>query len=139
MRIYEEPARRADINIIPLIDIIFCILVFFILASLVLTRAEGLDVNRPSASEAEIKTQPAVTVSVTEDNQIAVNSEIVALDGLKSAVEAVLNEQTEEDENRLVLLNADLALTHGNVVAVMNELSKVSDVRLAIAAKTSED
>ena len=139
MRIYEEPARRAEINIIPLIDIIFCILVFFILASLVLTRAEGLDVNRPSASEAEIKNQPAVTVSVTEDNEIAVNSEVVSIDGLRDAVEAILAEEDEEDSSRLVLLNADLALTHGNVVAVMNELSKVPDVRLAIAAKSAEE
>ena len=142
MRIPEEPARQAEINIIPLIDIIFCILVFFIIASLVLTRAEGLDVNRPSASEARPKVQPAVTVSVTEENEIAVNSEIVTLEGLLEAVQAELEDQVDDEEeepNRLVLLNADLALTHGNVVAVMNELSKVPDVRLAIAAQSSEE
>ena len=150
MQIPQEPAPRADINIVPLIDIIFCILVFFIVASLVLTRAEGLDVNRPSASEAVPRTQPAVTVSITEDNEIAVNQDIVQLEELVAAIEAVLEEQAGEDgedsegedgevSNRLVLLNADLALTHGNVVAVMNELSKIQDVRLAIAAKSTEE
>ena len=152
MRIPQEPAQRADINIVPLIDIIFCILVFFILASLVLTRAEGLDVNRPSASEAAPRNQPAVTVSVTEENEIAVNQEIVALEELVAAIEAVLEEQAGEDgegeegegadvdvSSRLVLLNADLALTHGDVVAVMNELSKLQDVTLAIAAKSTEE
>ena len=152
MRIPQEPAQRADINIVPLIDIIFCILVFFILASLVLTRAEGLDVNRPSASEAVPRNQPAVTVSVTEENEIAVNQEIVTLEELVTAIEAVLAEQAGEDNegedgegadvdasSRLVLLNADLALTHGDVVAVMNELSKLQDVTLAIAAKSSEE
>ena len=152
MRIPQEPAQRADINIVPLIDIIFCILVFFILASLVLTRAEGLDVNRPSASEAVPRNQPAVTVSVTEENEIAVNQEIVTLEELVAAIETVLAEQAGEDNegedgegadvdasSRLVLLNADLALTHGDVVAVMNELSKLQDVTLAIAAKSSEE
>ncbi|MEL7083439.1 MAG: biopolymer transporter ExbD [Cyanobacteria bacterium P01_A01_bin.3] len=151
MRIPQEPAQRADINIVPLIDIIFCILVFFIVASLVLTRAEGLDVNRPSASEAVPRTQPAVTVSITEANEIAVNQDIVALEELVAAIEAVLAENAGEEgedgedgenadvSNRLVLLNADLALTHGDVVAVMNELSKLQDVTLAIAAKSTEE
>lgn len=149
MRIPQEPAPRADINIVPLIDIIFCILVFFIVASLVLTRAEGLDVNRPSASEAVPRNQPSVTVSVTSDNEIAVNKDIVELEELVAAIEAALAEEAGEGEdgeetegdasNRLVLLNADLALTHGNVVAVMNELSKVDNVRLAIAARTTEE
>ena len=144
MRIPQEPAQRADINIVPLIDIIFCILVFFIVASLVLTRSEGLDVNRPSASEAVPRTQPAVTVSVTEANEIAVNQEIVTLEELVTEIEAVLADSEGEGDgedvsNRLVLLNADLALTHGDVVAVMNELSKLQDVTLAIAAKRTED
>ncbi|MGK7911038.1 MAG: ExbD/TolR family protein [Synechococcus sp.] len=145
MRIPQEPAQRADINIVPLIDIIFCILVFFIVASLVLTRAEGLDVNRPSASEAVPRNQPAVTVSVTEDNEIAVNQDIVTLEELVDSVEAVLAEKADEEgeeadvSSRLVLLNADLALTHGDVVAVMNELSKLQDVTLAIAAKSAEE
>ncbi|WP_017326928.1 biopolymer transporter ExbD [Synechococcus sp. PCC 7336] len=139
MQIPQEPRRPAEINIVPLIDIIFCILVFFVVASLVLTRSEGLDVTLPKASTAQPKIQPAVNVSVTDDNEIAVNREVVSLEALVPTIEGILEAQPEEDANRLIVLNADLALTHGNVVQVMNELRKVEDVRLAIAARRDSE
>ena len=138
MQIPEEPRRSGEINIVPLIDIIFCILVFFVVASLVLTRSEGLDVNLPGASTAEPKIQPAVTVSVTAENEIAVNQETVTIEELVPAIEAALGE-ADEDADRLIVLNADLDLTHGNVVQVMTELRMVEDVRLAIAARRESD
>jgi biopolymer transport protein ExbD len=141
MRIPDEPASQPiGINIVPLIDIIFCILVFFVLASLVLTRSEALDVNLPGASTAETKITPAVTVSITSDGKIAVNRETVELDGVVPAIEKILAEKPEaERDSGLVVLNADLGITHGKVVDVMNELRQLPDVKLAIAAQRNSE
>ncbi len=139
MRIPEDPTfRPAEINIVPLIDVIFSILVFFIVASLVLTRSEALDVELPEASTAQTKLQPDVTISITADGQIAVNREPVQLADLIPRVEGILSEtEAEGEQKRLVVINADLAINHGNVVEVMDSLQRISghNVSLAIAAQ----
>ncbi|MFS8868115.1 ExbD/TolR family protein [Synechococcus sp. H65.1] len=135
MRIPEENFRPAEINIVPLIDVIFSILVFFVIASLVLTRSEALEVNLPEASTAEARRQPDVTVSITAEGQIAVNRKKIAnLDALIPAVERILAEKPAEGR-RLVVINADLALSHGKVVEVMDALQRLPNVSLAIAAR----
>lgn len=55
MRLPEEPDLPPQINIVPMIDVIFAILTFFILSSLFLTRLEGIPVNLPKAGTAENK------------------------------------------------------------------------------------
>ncbi|MDX2270569.1 MAG: biopolymer transporter ExbD [Cyanobacteriota bacterium] len=140
MRIPEENSRPAEINIVPLIDVIFSILVFFIIASLVLTRSEALDVNLPDASTAQSKLQPDATISVTKDGVIAVNRQEVSIDGLKAAVEKVLAETKPENpakKSRLVVINADSEKLYGDVVRVMDTLQQIPDVELAIAAQRS--
>ncbi|ABD00918.1 biopolymer transport protein ExbD [Thermostichus sp. MS-CIW-21] len=135
MRIPEENFRSGEINIVPLIDVIFSILVFFVIASLVLTRSEALDVNLPEASTAEARRQPDVTVSITAEGQIAVNRKAIAnLAALIPEVERVLAEKPAEGR-RLVVINADLALSHGKVVEVMDTLQRLPNVSLAIAAR----
>jgi len=135
MRIPEENFRSGEINIVPLIDVIFSILVFFVIASLVLTRSEALDVNLPDATTAEVRLQPDVTVSITAEGQIAVNQEKIAdISALLPAVERVLAEKPAEGR-RLVVINADLAISHGKVVEVMDTLQRVPNVSLAIAAR----
>ncbi|MDT7946288.1 MAG: biopolymer transporter ExbD [Cyanobacteriota bacterium PSP.bin.10] len=135
MRIPEENFRAGEINIVPLIDVIFSILVFFVIASLVLTRSEALDVNLPDATTAEVRLQPDVTVSLTAEGQIAVNQEKIAdISALIPAVERILAEKPAEGR-RLVVINADLALSHGKVVEVMDTLQRVPNVSLAIAAR----
>ncbi len=135
MRIPEENFRSGEINIVPLIDVIFSILVFFVIASLVLTRSEALDVNLPDATTAQVRLQPDVTVSITAEGQIAVNQEKIAdISALIPAVERILAEKPAEGR-RLVVINADLALSHGKVVEVMDTLQRLPNVSLAIAAR----
>lgn len=135
MRIPDEASRPAEINIVPLIDVIFCILVFFIVASLVLTRTEGLDVNLPSASTAQPRLQPDVTVSVAADGTIAVNDKTdITVANLVNEINQALS-GSENTGERLIVLNADLSITHGNVVEVMNALRQIPNARLAIAAR----
>jgi biopolymer transport protein ExbD len=142
MRIPEDNFRPAEINIVPLIDVIFSILVFFIVASLVLTRAESLDVDLPEASNAQQQIQPDVTISITSDNQIAVNKETVPIDQLVTRVEQILEENTSpenEGRARLVLISADLAITHGKFVEVTDALRRVQsfDVTFGIATQSA--
>jgi biopolymer transport protein ExbD len=75
-------------------------------------------------------------VSVTQEGKIAVNRAEVSLSGLTAAVEKALSDKgAASDAERLVVINADLSLTHGKVVDVMNALQQIPDISLAIAAR----
>ncbi|NJK63623.1 MAG: biopolymer transporter ExbD [Synechococcaceae cyanobacterium SM2_3_1] len=142
MRLPEENLRPAEINIVPLIDVIFSILVFFIVASLVLTRAESLDVDLPEANNARQQIQPDITISITSDNQVAVNKEVVPIDQLVTKVEQILQETTtaeNENQERLVLISADLAITHGKFVEVTDALRRLEtfEVTFGIATQSA--
>ncbi len=140
MRVPQDEFKTAEINIVPLIDVIFSILVFFIIASLVLTRIDQLPVELPNASNTEARIKPDLTISITNDQQIAVNQQVVSIADLVATVEAILEETTtaaNENQSRLVLINADLAITHGRFIEVSDALGNVTgyDITLGVATQ----
>lgn len=64
MNIPDDPDDSPQINIVPMIDVIFAILTFFIMASLFLTRSEGLPVNLPQAETAQSQNQNKITITI---------------------------------------------------------------------------
>ncbi|MGB3650346.1 MAG: biopolymer transporter ExbD [Rivularia sp. (in: cyanobacteria)] len=132
MKLPEEPDIPAQINIVPMIDVIFAILAFFIMSSLFLTKLEGLPVNLPKASSAEQQqaTEP-IAVTIDELGKISLNQQPITLDNLEAKIKNVASANGE----RLVIVNADERVTHGKVVAVMDKLREIPGVRLAIATE----
>lgn len=131
MRLPEEPDLDEGINILPMIDIIFSILAFLIISTLYLTRSEGLPVNLPSASTAQSVKKEQINVTIESDGDIFLNRESIAMEGLPSALKALVQSEGET----LVIINADDQVEHGLVVEVMDHLRQVEGVKLAIAAK----
>src|SRR6266550_3073016 len=70
--------KRTKIEIIPMIDTMFFLLVFFMLSSLALVRLQGLPVNLPQASTAKKQTAQDVTITIDARRQVFVNKEPVA-------------------------------------------------------------
>ncbi|WP_414624414.1 ExbD/TolR family protein [Calothrix sp. CCY 0018] len=132
MKLPEEPDIPATINIVPMIDVIFAILAFFIMSSLFLTKLEGLSVNLPKASSAQQQqaTEP-IAVTIDENGTISLNRQPITLDNLETEINLAVNANQE----RLVIVNADEKVTHGKVVAVMDKLREIPGVRLAIATE----
>ncbi|MEL6162307.1 MAG: biopolymer transporter ExbD [Cyanobacteria bacterium J06641_2] len=132
MKLPEEPDIPAQINIVPMIDVIFAILAFFIMSSLFLTKLEGLPVNLPQASSGQQQqaTEP-IAVTIDQLGTISLNRKPVTLDDLDAQIKALVNPNQE----RLVIVNADEKVDHGKVVAVMDRLRAIPGVRLAIATE----
>ena len=126
----DTDVQRPSVNILPMIDVIFAILAFFILSSLYLTKSEGLPVSLPQAVTATPQNQIDVTVTVTADGGLFLGDEPVAIEQLTSRVA-----ELSEDRSMLVTVRADEETGHGRVVAAMDELRKVDGVRLAIATQ----
>lgn len=131
MRLPDEPETPLQINVTSLIDVVFCILTFFIVSSLSLTRSEGLPVNLPQASTSQPQKTTQINVSITTDGAIAVDRQLIDLEQLESAV----RQKIEPNAESLVVLNADKAVDHGRVVEVMDRLRRVKGAKLAIATQ----
>jgi biopolymer transport protein ExbD len=127
----EEPEEEFELNIVPMIDVIFAILTFFIISSLFLTRSESLPVNLPKAASSEVQERTRITVTVEESGDIALNREPIELETLQSGVQDLMTETQES----VIVINADEAVTHGRVIAVMDELREIEGATLGIATE----
>ena len=132
MRLPDEPELPLQINILPMIDVIFAILTFFIMSTLFLTRSEGLPVNLPKAATAKQQQVPTkITITVDEKEQVSLNRKPIAVDDLTAQVRTLVGSNPEV----LVIINADEKVDYGRVVAVMDRVRQVPGAKLAIATQ----
>jgi biopolymer transport protein ExbD len=95
--------KRARIEIIPLIDVIFFLLATFVLFTLSLNKSNGISVHLPVAESAIIRDPTGVTISVTDEGTIAWNKDLVTLDEFLLRLQQY---KREEPEGR-ILINGD--------------------------------
>jgi len=132
MRLQDEPDIPAQINIVPMIDVIFAILTFFIMSTLFLTRSEGLPVNLPKAATAKQQQVPAkITITLDEQGAVSLNRQPILVDSLAQQLRNLVGTNQEV----LVIINADERVGHGKVVAVMDQVRQVQGAKLAIATQ----
>lgn len=131
MRLPDEPETPLSINVVPLIDVMFALLTFFIMSTLFLTRSEGLPVNLPKAATGQTERPAEVTVTIDPLGQLSLNRKSIQLEALEGAV----RQQIKPNQELLVVLNADKAVKHGQVVEVMDRLRRVEGAKLAIATQ----
>jgi len=133
MRTPQEFDRPVEVSttLVPLMDVVFAILTFFVMSTLYLTKSEGLIVNLPKAAQSQSQQQTRVNVTVMSDGTLALNKQIIPLDQLEANVRSLMiaTQQT------VVIINADTAVNHGNVVAVLDQVKKIDGVKVAIATK----
>ena len=130
MRPINEAEDTFEINILPMIDVIFSILAFFIISSLFLTRSQGLPVDLPSAQTAEPEQSVQLNITIEPDGKMFLDRQPIELDNLKGA----LTEKIQPDSESVVIINADTKVEHGTVVKVMDRLRQVPGAKMAIAA-----
>ena len=131
MRPINETEDTFEINILPMIDVIFSILAFFIISSLFLTRSQGLPVDLPSAQTAEPEQSVQLNITIESDGKMFLDRQPIELNELK----AVLTDKIKPDSESVVVINADEKVEHGTVVKVMDRLRQVPGATMAIAAE----
>jgi biopolymer transport protein ExbD len=134
MRIQRRGAKKARIEIIPMIDTIFFLLVFFMISTLSMTRFTGMPVNLPKAASGQ--QAPAESAAVTIDNEARIFLDKQPVDAARLG--DLLREKLAQNAELLVVINADDAVEHGRVVEVMDIARGANVARLAIAVKPKE-
>src|SRR5580700_3696743 len=126
----RKQVEDAEIIVIPMIDVMMFLLFFFMVASLAMVVQAGLPVNLPKASTSTEHSSQNVTITIMRDNSIHLNTKLVQLNTLRDELQRL-----HLTDNDLVIINGDKMVTHGLVVAAMDEARKAGVSRFAIATE----
>lgn len=130
VRARRQP-EEAEIIIIPMIDTMMFLLMFFIVASLALAVQNGLPVNLPKAGTGEHHSAQNVTLTVGPTGDLHLNTRPIAIADETAALKAL-----NISPGTLVIINADANVRHGVVTTVMDDARKAGVERFAIATQS---
>lgn len=134
MRFRRTRRGGAQLDITPIVDTVFNLMIFFAL-SLNFISIPGIPVNLPRASSfAEAQQKKEVTVALTRDDGLFVNGHAVTM----AALADELKQQAAAAPDTLVVISADADARHGRVVEVMDLARTAGLARLAIATRPKE-
>ena len=120
-----------SINILPMIDIIFAILSFFIISSLYLTKIDSIKVNLPKSSTAVREQNKPQIITIDNDEKIYFNSNEILLKNISTLIRTNI----ENIEEPIVILRADTSVKHGLIVNLLDELRKIENLKIGISAE----
>ena len=118
-----------SINILPMIDIIFAILSFFIISSLYLTKIDSIKVNLPKSSTAVREQNKPQIITVDNNEKIYFNSNEISLKDISTLIRTNI----ENIEEPIVILRADTSVKHGLIVSLLDELRKIENLKIGIS------
>ena len=127
----HRTGKKPVFMIIPMIDIIFFLLVFFMMNSLQTVAQKALAVQLPQAQSASAPAQLPILMTLDEEGHITIDNKPVSIQ--ESAT--IMKQHMQENANAAVVLQADKRTAHGQVVAVMDMLKTSGVTRLSIAAE----
>jgi biopolymer transport protein ExbD len=129
MKVNIEPDDLdVRIEIIPLIDIIFCILVFFLLGAVTTGSTKGLNVDLPKANSGQTQFGDQLTVEVDVLGQIIIQNTVVS----KEQLSQLLATYVAQKPQGVVVFQADKRLNYETVIDLFDLLQKVGGTRVAL-------
>jgi biopolymer transport protein ExbD len=131
MKLNLHATKKARIEMLPLIDIVFLLLVFFIYAMLSMAVHRGLPVVLPSSATAAISRKPALSVTVKAGGSIYVDKTRVSMSQLK----AMLQEKTAGDKDPGVLLFAEKTLSYQKLFQILDQIRLANIHRISLQAE----
>ena len=131
MRLSAAAKKKPRIEIIPMIDTMFFLLVFFMIATLSMTMQHGMPVNLPEASSTTDKIAEPVSLTITENEDVYYNKELISINELRTRLLGLI--QATADPT--IVINADEHVEHGLVIKVMDTVRLSGIHNMAIATK----
>jgi len=124
--------RKARIEIIPLIDIVFFLLATFVMVSLSMVQNRGIPVNLPTAATGAAQSrEDQATISISENDGIFFERKPVTPGELDAALKRLLAENPEPR----VFINGDEKASFGAAIAVLDQVRRLGITKIAIETK----
>ena len=126
------PEERPQLMIIPMIDIIFFLLVFFMMSMLSMVVQKSMPLTLPQAESAKVSMTRNIPVTITADGGIYYERDLMSLRDLTVR----LTEDVAHGEDISVILRGDAAASYGTVVQVMDVVKRLGIEKVYIATDT---
>ncbi|MEX2501613.1 MAG: biopolymer transporter ExbD [Trueperaceae bacterium] len=124
-------ARLAPIlDLTPMVDVVFLLIIFFMVSTTFITLESGLPVDLPQAQSAQAQAEGTPTVTIDAGQRIYLAGTEVDEASLVPMLEALLAERGTD----VVVLRADQSVPHGLTVRIMDAIRRAGAQRVAIAA-----
>jgi biopolymer transport protein ExbD len=126
-KIYQ---RTSLLDTTPMTDIVFLLLIFFMLSSSFLIEP-GIKLKLPKTKTAEIQAERKLILSITQDNKIYLNDQLIKLEKLEEELRLLI----PLEEERFLIIRADAEVKHGLVTEVLDIAKSAGAEKLAIATE----
>ena len=125
--------RKARIEIIPLIDIVFFLLATFVMLSLSMVKNLGVDVNLPSAttSSKQVNSNQYTSITVTDKGEIYFNKEKISA----AELPVRLGQLKKINNDPTIVLNGDEKASYGRAIFVLDEARRIGIKKIALETK----
>lgn len=125
----EEATPDLRIEILPLIDVIFCVLIFFILAAVNLSRQQAINLDLPSADNGAVQMPNMAIVSLTDFGQIYVEKQLIQT---QAQFTQIVEDYLARNPDGIVILNASEKRSYQEVIQVLDWLKSIGGTRVAL-------
>lgn len=125
---------RVDINMGPLIDMVFLLLIFFVVTTSFVKEA-GIDVQKSTAATAEVKERGNVMIGLTAEGDVYMEGKKVDVRAVRPLVERAM----AEDPDAAVVIIADKDSNTGDVVKLMDQCRLAGARDVSLAARREEE
>jgi biopolymer transport protein ExbD len=127
--------KHIDIKILPMIDVVFFLLVFFMLFTTFKTTPSGLEINLPQAkSVAQQEEDETVKINIAASGEIYINSNLVN----KTELEQSISSSVANSAETVFIIKADQKVEYEQVINVMDVFRQAGGYRLTLAANKDE-
>ncbi|WP_043766270.1 ExbD/TolR family protein [Algiphilus aromaticivorans] len=130
MRRHSQPAEDTGIDLTPMLDVVFIMLIFFIVTT-TFVREAGINVNRPSAQTAEQQDQQTILVAISAKNEIYIDGRQTDVRGLRAEIERLKGQAPDAT----VVVQADRDAGAGIMVEVMDQARLAGARNVSVAAE----
>jgi biopolymer transport protein ExbD len=128
MKLLEKSPRKIGINLTPLIDVLFILIIFFTVSSTFLEQP-GIELKLPEAESSQSHTAQKIIIYVDKDENLFLNDDSVTIENLVKSVESLISAQTDKS----VVLHADQQVPHGIIINIMDRLRKQGIYKIVIS------
>lgn len=130
MKLLDEKKKKVVLNVTPLIDVLFILIIFFTISSTFLEQP-GIKLDLPKAASSEAQVVEKAILYISKDNKLYFSDQEIKLADLAERLRSTMKIRTEKS----LIINADKKVTHGLVVEVM-DIARVNGVeKLVISAE----
>ncbi|MDX5935768.1 ExbD/TolR family protein [Acidithiobacillus thiooxidans] len=128
----RRPRKKGRVEIIPMIDVMLFLLVFFIMITLQMITDKGLKLHLPASSETKVLPHPHFVLNIVQDGSVVVKGKKMSLDELQSFLGA-----DGDTKHTQVTIAADKMVPFKDFVHVMDACQKAGVTGIGIAAKAT--